>query len=99
MPSWIFRCWSCGKSSEIQEQVGRRDECPQCGVDVRVCKNCRHFEPGAYNQCKESTAERVTNKDRANFCGMFQLEASSQRVEQSAEDARARLEALFKKPS
>jgi hypothetical protein len=33
--------------------------------------NCTHYDPRAYNGCREPHAERVLDKDRSNFCDFF----------------------------
>ncbi|MBC7792671.1 MAG: hypothetical protein H7Z43_03100 [Clostridia bacterium] len=50
----------------------------------------------AYNECREPVADRVVDKERGNFCDYFTL--SARRAESAkTDDARAELEALFKK--
>ena len=51
--------------------------CKTCGKDLRVCKNCRFFLPGARGDCKETNAEPQTDKERANFCDWFSLDKKS----------------------
>ena len=53
--------------------VSRSDVCPSCGADVRSCKNCRFYEPGAHYDCRENIDELVKDKERANFCGWFMI--------------------------
>lgn len=62
-------CWFCG--NEIEGSVYRNTTCDQCGKDVKVCKNCKFFEPGAHWDCHETINEPVREKDRANFCDFF----------------------------
>ena len=67
-------CAHCGRKLEIVgNQVGRRDTCPDCGAELRACRNCRHFEPDVAKQCKEPFAEVPMDKDSANFCEYFQI--------------------------
>jgi hypothetical protein len=47
--------------------------CTSCGKDLRVCKNCRFYLPGASNDCRETSAEPVKDKERANFCDWFSV--------------------------
>lgn len=89
-------CFSCGESSTFQERIGLREECEKCSSDLHVCKNCRFYDPGAYNECKESSADVVLEKERANFCDYF--EAGSGTYEESKKaDLLAQAEALFGK--
>ena len=65
------RCSRCKKELTLENKVTRREACPFCGWDLHVCLNCRFYDPGAYNQCREPQAERVLDKERSNFCDYF----------------------------
>jgi hypothetical protein len=65
-------CFKCGTAVEL-EKVGRRDECPRCGNDLRVCLNCAFFDPARANACMEPQVEPVKEKDRANYCDFFRF--------------------------
>jgi len=78
--------------------VGFRAECHQCRNDVHVCKNCDFYDPKVYNECRETSAEVVRERDRANYCEYFQPRSGSAGVGPSKEDMlKAAAEALFKK--
>jgi len=64
-------CRGCGTDAGVRERVGRRDACPSCGVDLHSCRQCRHYDVRLDNECRESQAERVLDKERANFCDWF----------------------------
>ena len=66
-------CFHCAVKIEsgINGRVGRKDTCPKCDSDVHVCLNCQHFDESSYNRCREPQAERVVDKDKANFCEFF----------------------------
>jgi hypothetical protein len=91
-------CHHCGEALEFVEKVFRTDTCPACGSDVRCCLNCSDYDESAPDQCREPQAERVSVKDRRNFCEFFTL--SEKRVSSSSADkaaeARRKLEQLFK---
>jgi hypothetical protein len=95
-----MRCFACDAVVALRtgERVGFRDACPQCGRDLHVCRNCAHHDPSAYNECRESSAERVGEPDRANRCDYFTPGAAAGGVAGGAEASRARagLDALFK---
>ncbi|MEO1172626.1 MAG: hypothetical protein AAFX94_11350 [Myxococcota bacterium] len=97
MPSWSMQCFSCRHTIELDDNVRRGDTCPSCGADVRVCRNCVFHDPNAHNECREPTAEYVADKERANFCGMFKPFTDRRDAGNDVEDAKAKLEALFKK--
>ena len=90
-----MQCHACRKEVTISGRVGFRDECPHCGADLHRCVQCRFYDRGAYNECRESNAERVGDKEKANRCEYFQPAAGQSGA--PADDARAKLEALFRK--
>jgi hypothetical protein len=84
----MLSCHACGREMLVGEKILRRDECPRCGKDLRCCRNCRHFDPGVHNQCREVVAEWVADKERGNFCEYFDPAASPRQVDRrGAEDA------------
>ncbi len=64
-------CFSCGATLDAFDKPGRADTCPACDADVHCCCNCEFYDPGTYNDCRETQAERVLEKDRSNFCDYF----------------------------
>jgi hypothetical protein len=64
-------CHACGRGSQTAGIVSRAATCDGCGADLRCCLNCRFHDKSAYNECAEPTAERVLEKNRANFCDYF----------------------------
>ena len=92
-------CYQCGKDLNAVSPVGRRDVCPSCGSDVHVCLNCRFYDPGSYNDCREPQAERVVEKDRSNFCDYFEFGNPPSRgsMTHTNSDSKSKLDALFKK--
>ncbi|MDH3974854.1 MAG: hypothetical protein OEV42_11295 [Deltaproteobacteria bacterium] len=88
-------CFSCGKALDVNDKPGRKEECPSCGADVRVCLNCRFYDAGAYNECRESSADRVVDKEKANFCDYFVPGNSSGQSEDNKGKAKKDLDDLF----
>lgn len=80
----------------MDNKVGFRDECDKCGTDLHACKCCRFYDPGAYNECRESSADIVREKERANYCDYFEP-AGALTTGNKPEDLLAAAEALFKK--
>lgn len=66
-------CFSCKKEIKFTGKPGRGDSCHSCGSDIKVCLNCRFYDANSYNECREPSADRVVDKDRANFCEFFEL--------------------------
>lgn len=92
-----MECFFCNKKITIAGKVGRNDTCFHCGNDLKCCKQCIFYEPRAYNECKEVMAERVIDKERANFCDYFMIGGKSQKRVNRQQNAKDALEALFKK--
>ena len=90
-------CWKCRKEINIEKPV-RGDECPLCHADLHVCKACEFYESGAHNDCRESSAEFVSDKDRGNFCDYFRASKKITPGEDTskADKAKAAFDALFK---
>lgn len=77
--------------------IGRREECPSCRADVHVCKNCDFYDIKVYNECRETQAEVVREKDRANYCDYFNARKGLSGGQDQAALLKAAAEALFKK--
>ena len=93
----IVNCFSCHKELNFPGNIGRREECPFCRADVHVCKNCEFYDPRAYNECRETSADVVREKDRANFCDYFNPSSKNNAGVDKAAALKAAAEALFKK--
>ena len=93
-------CYHCGETLRFDEKVFRNDTCKKCGSDVHCCLNCTDYDESAPNQCREPQAEKVSVKDRRNFCDYFRLREGKFRsgAADKAAEARRKLEALFGKP-
>ncbi|MBX7231677.1 MAG: hypothetical protein K1X29_06290 [Bdellovibrionales bacterium] len=96
MPATLF-CFSCGKSLNFQDRVGIRETCLHCGADVHACKNCQHYDPKVYQECLEPVADRVREKDRANYCDHFTPGKKGIQNGLSQQDLLNQAEALFRK--
>ncbi len=93
-----LKCWRCGTElADLTLPLSRRDECPECSVDLHVCRMCEQFDASVQRQCREDGAEEQKEKDRANFCDWFSPSPRAfTGVEAAAEtSARAELDNLF----
>lgn len=95
-------CFNCGEKNEIADKPTRSDCCISCMADLRSCKNCEHYDANAWNECRETSAERVTEKEKANFCDYFNARIGRESLSNNENDslkdkALADLDALFKK--
>jgi hypothetical protein len=93
-----MNCFHCGRKVEGKERVGFRDRCPACDRPLHACLNCGFYDRRYNNECRETQAERVVDKDRTNFCDFFAPRGPATKPA-SAPDARAKLDALFKRKS
>ena len=96
--SHSLSCFRCGASlSALSLPIVRKDQCPDCGVELHVCKMCVHFDPSAPSQCREDDAEDVKEKELANFCEWFEPSetAFEPRGKSEADQALEALEAMF----
>ncbi|MBN1283513.1 MAG: hypothetical protein JXA24_07075 [Proteobacteria bacterium] len=92
------RCSFCGREVElIYRKVGRQDTCPHCGRDLHACLQCRFYDRSFHNQCRESQAAMVGDKERSNFCEFFEFGRDAQAERAKQEESRKRLEGLFRK--
>lgn len=93
-------CFSCGAQLDFVDKPGRAETCAACGADVHCCCNCAFYDPGSYNECRETQAERVLVKERSNFCDYFAFRRGTgdhTGVKQAAGSRTNPLDDLFKK--
>ena len=91
-------CFRCGAAlGALSLPFTRRDQCPGCGVDLKVCKMCIHFDIAAPSQCLEDDAGDVKEKELANFCEWYAPSdnAFEPNRKSEADEALESLEALF----
>ena len=86
-------CWKCHKETGIEKPV-RGDECPSCHADLHVCKACDFYESGAHNDCRESSADFVSDKERGNFCDYFRASKKTVAVAGGVDKAAAAKDAF-----
>lgn len=88
-------CWKCKKEITL-DSVFRTSECPLCAADLHACKGCKFYSTGSHNDCRESSAEYVSDKEKANFCDYFKAADSIASGSASkADDAKKAFNALF----
>jgi hypothetical protein len=94
-----MRCFACNADLDLAsgERIGFRDSCDRCSADLHACKNCAHHDPSAYNECRESSAERVSDRARANRCDYFAISDRPGESGGASKGEISELEALFKK--
>lgn len=91
-----MQCFNCHKDLDLSPgaKIMRNEECPYCYASLHSCKMCEFYDQTAYNECRETSADRIVEKEKANFCDYFILKGGgSGNDQQSAVDA---ANALFK---
>ncbi|MBN1481467.1 hypothetical protein EH223_03805 [candidate division KSB1 bacterium] len=68
-----MKCHECGDIITLEpgRKIFRQDTCLKCGSYLRCCLNCKLYDPLAWKECHEPQAERVNDKEMANFCEYF----------------------------
>lgn len=94
-------CWRCGRHLDSGDYA-RGSACPGCRSETRCCRNCEFYDPRLNNECKESQADRVVDKEKSVFCEFFRPRKASaapakQFVDPAEGKAKAAFDALFKK--
>lgn len=93
-------CHNCNTEITTVKILSRSDTCPNCDSDLRCCLNCTFYDTFSYNECKENQAERITEKDKANFCDFFKFRKSDNATSKSRPQMPKKenpLDQLFKK--
>lgn len=89
-------CWKCGASlAQLTLPLSRLDACKQCGSEVHVCKQCQFYDVNVAKHCRETVAEEVRDKQRANFCDYFVLNDQAYKPQPAATSSINALKELF----
>ena len=91
-------CWKCGGALDDEPlPLARLAECRACGAELHVCRLCEFYDVRVAKACRETVAEEVQDKQRANFCGYFTPRPGAHTIRDRGEQtaASADLEALF----
>jgi hypothetical protein len=98
------KCAACG--AVVEANVTSGSSCPKCKADLRTCRMCSFFDPGARFECRKTITARILNKTAGNECELFsartviERETSSARPTPSSSgpsDPRQAFKNLFKK--
>lgn len=93
----VVTCPQCKVEHSFDGLLPFRAECDKCSADLHVCINCKSYDRYAENECREDQAEYVSVKDRRNLCEYWKPKDDSG-VDDAQATAKAKLDALFKKP-
>lgn len=93
------KCYKCSKNLDLVagKDIGRSIECSGCLASLRCCKMCKFYDTSSYNDCREPTAERIVEKEKANFCDHFKLCEGLNNTNNGKNAAMDAANALFKK--
>ncbi len=93
------RCHACGAVWEDKRSPGFREECLGCAAPLHVCANCRFYDAGAAEWCREPQARAAKPRDpeASNTCDYFLFgdRADADEAASRAKQAREGLAALF----
>lgn len=97
----VFRCTRCGALATVAAAMAFEARCTGCGGDLHSCSNCTSFDPGAHFQCRREIPERISPKDRANRCELFEPRTRQEFGQEKPKEpgpgnARSAFDALFK---
>lgn len=92
-------CYNCSETLilEVGKDVNRYENCTKCNASIRCCKMCEFYDKASYNECREPTSDRITDKEKANFCDFFKLSPGGDINQNIKESAISAAESLFKK--
>lgn len=95
MSQHTISCSVCRYVWTYTPPLSRRDECPSCRRDARICLNCQHYDKAAHHHCREDQAEFVPDKEMGNFCSYFAPRSTHARQDEAAR-VKGQLNALFR---
>jgi hypothetical protein len=93
-----LNCWKCGVSlKDVLLPLARLSKCKSCNVDLHVCRMCEFYDTTVNNSCREPIADKVTHKNKNNFCGYFQPSKTAYKALDTtqATSSQQQLDALF----
>ena len=92
-------CYKCNQKLDYEKNVKilRHEECEHCSCQLHCCCMCTFYDKNSYNDCREPNAERIVDKEKANFCSYFTLEGRSNDYEDLKKTQLEAAMNLFKK--
>ncbi|MFH1728580.1 MAG: hypothetical protein ABIA04_09200 [Pseudomonadota bacterium] len=95
----MYFCWKCHKEVDMEVRITRFDTCEFCSNDLRVCYNCKYYDEGMPNSCKEPLSAYIPDREKGNTCGLFEYIKGKEHLQKktSREDIKSQLDSLFKK--
>ena len=84
----VVRCHRCGNL--LNTAVLLNTACPKCSVALHCCAQCDSFNPASRYECMQTISARVTPKDAANTCDLFEPRATVERETGSVRQSTSR---------
>ncbi len=91
-------CWKCGEPLKgTRLPIRRLDDCQVCQTPLHVCRMCRHYDTRLINACRHDHADKVVEKEHANFCQFFRPRpnANLSEVNRESNTSQIELDELF----
>ena len=70
-----MNCYRCHTPLEDdlknKPKITFRSTCENCNFDLHVCLGCKFYLPGKPNDCFMPDIDKITNKEKNNFCEEF----------------------------
>ena len=91
-------CWHCGdRLEDVPRPIRSQMRCPQCRSNLHACRMCRHYDMRYIGHCSHDDADRVLDKEAANYCTYYtpNPHAYGSERDNPAEHAQSELRALF----
>jgi len=91
-------CYLCKTAVSLHGRPQRNETCPKCSAYLHCCYNCTFYARTAHNQCLETQAEWIKDKEMGNYCDYFVFGEGKGEVDTDRkDDALKKLNDLFKK--
>ena len=91
-----IQCYKCSSLQLFNDNLSRSSTCEICCSDLKVCLNCSFFDRNLSNQCHESQAELVQDKEKSNFCDWFKPKIFQQEDKTQKKEELLNLKNFFK---
>lgn len=91
----VVRCKNCG--TLVTAAITRLSQCTKCNTDLHSCAQCASFDPGSRLECMQPITTRVSPKNAANNCELYQARTTVERETTTprTDDARKAFDDLF----
>lgn len=78
----VVRCARCGEP--LSPPVAFDTTCPKCQAALHSCQQCASFDPGSRFECQQRIPARISPKDAANRCTLYEAKVTVEKETGSA---------------